>query len=160
MVLEVLPTGWLTSWSITRVTTPLELTRASTLSVVPVLRVEIVLVKTELPPCWTPPATACEVNTGTSCPTFIVAGTLSVAMMLGDAMTRDWFAVVNQEDDTVSNYSYVGPDVPPQVRDTHNYMYYQDRWWYRMNGDATVRHSSLNPRPLAIQIVCAEQCRY
>ena len=40
------------------------------------------------PPAVTPPTTACEVSMGTDCPTFMVAGTLSVAMMLGADMTR------------------------------------------------------------------------
>ena len=72
------------------VTTPLEFTRARIFSVTPVLRLLMVLVKTLLPPDCTPPATACDVNTGTSCPTFMVAGMLSVAMMLGAEMTLDW----------------------------------------------------------------------
>ena len=67
---------------------PLELTRARMLSVTPVLTVLTVLLKRELPPCCTPPATACEVSVGTLVPTFMVAGMLSVAMMLGAEMTR------------------------------------------------------------------------
>ena len=67
------------------VTTPLELTRAMMDSVVPVERLEIEL--KELPVTATP----LEVNTGTSCPTFMIAGMLSVAMMLGEEMMRDLF---------------------------------------------------------------------
>src|SRR5471032_3020771 len=61
---------------------PLELTRARMLSVTPVLTVLTVLLKRELPLCCTPPTTACEVSVGTLVPTFMVAGMLSVAMML------------------------------------------------------------------------------
>ena len=55
------------------------------------LRLLMVFVKTLLPPDCTPPATACDVSTGTSWPTFIVAGMLSVATMLGAETTRDWW---------------------------------------------------------------------
>jgi hypothetical protein len=70
------------------VTTPLGLTRAVMLMVMPVLSELTVLLNTLLPLDCTPPTTACEVSTGTSVPTFMVAGMLSVAMMLGEEMMR------------------------------------------------------------------------
>ena len=46
------------------------------------------MVNSELPLCCTPPATACEVSTGTSAPTLSVAAILSVAMMLELSFNR------------------------------------------------------------------------
>ena len=54
----------------------------------PVLTVLTVLLNSELPPCCTPPATACEVSVGTAVPTFRLAAMLSVAMMLGAERPR------------------------------------------------------------------------
>ena len=85
--------GELTFWLMIMVTMPLELTRAMMFSVTPELRLDTVLVNRELPLCWTPPATACEVNTGTSSPTFSEAAMLSVAIMLGAEITRVWLVV-------------------------------------------------------------------
>src|ERR1700722_8340543 len=75
--------GWLTVWSMIMVTMPLELTRAVIESVVPVVWLETEL--KELPVTATPD----DVSTGTLCPTFMTAGTLSVAMILGAAITLD-----------------------------------------------------------------------
>ena len=88
--MPVLPgaTGLLTFSSICIVTTPLELMRGTMESVTPELTFVMVLVNRLVPPVCTP-ATACEVSTGTCWPTFIVAGMLSVAMMLGDEIRRD-----------------------------------------------------------------------
>src|SRR3954451_17272488 len=85
--------GELTFWLMIMVTIPLELIRARMFNVTPELRLLTVFVNSELPPDCTPPATACAVNTGNSSPTFIVAATLSVAMMLGAEITREWLFV-------------------------------------------------------------------
>ncbi len=55
---------------------------------VPLASLLMLLAKGVVPPTLVPVSTACEVSTGTWSPTFIVAGTLSVAIMLGAAITR------------------------------------------------------------------------
>ena len=65
---------------------PEGLTRAMTASVTPVLRLDMLLANSEVPPLCAP-LTACDVSTGTSVPTLMLAGMLSVAMMLGAEIT-------------------------------------------------------------------------
>lgn len=48
------------------------------------------------------------------------------------ARTRDWLSMVDMNQTIVSNYSYVGSDIPSSIQDTENCMYYQDTWWRRM----------------------------
>ena len=49
-------------------------------------------------------ATPLEVNTGTSWPTFMIGGILSVAMMLGDEMMRDLFWLSAAETASISSW--------------------------------------------------------
>ena len=72
------------------VTTPLELMCGVMLTVVPELSLLTVLENTELPPDVTPDVVPADVSTGTCVPTFMVAAIPSVAMMLGEEITREW----------------------------------------------------------------------
>src|ERR1039458_10034862 len=79
--------GALTCWLTIIVTTPLELMCARMFSVTPVLWLLTPWTSCELPPVT--PDKPVEVATGTWLPTFMVAGTLSVAMILGEEITLE-----------------------------------------------------------------------
>ena len=89
----------LTSWLIIRVTMPLAVTRARMFRVTPLLRLETVLAKSELPPDCAP-VTACEVRVGTSWPTLMDAGMLSVAINMGAEITFVFAIVLRSIEDS------------------------------------------------------------
>src|SRR5579863_5310227 len=68
------------------VTTPEGVTRASIFNVTPVFTLEMELANSEFPPDWTP-VTACAESVGTSVPTLMLAGILSVAITEGAERT-------------------------------------------------------------------------
>ncbi len=78
--------GVLTSWSTRRVTTPLGFTRAVTFNVTPLLRVEMVLANSD-EPLEVAVVAADDDKVGTSWPTFMTAGMLSVASSTGAEIT-------------------------------------------------------------------------
>src|ERR1700722_20699865 len=71
----------------------------------------MVLAKTELPPDWTPGMTPCDESVGTCVPTFMVAGMLSVAMMLGAEITRV-FPLLSEAFSTPSNWLFFDINAP------------------------------------------------